>query len=193
MKPAERQNAELYYLSVIALELLEASTQEDKKRILTAHPRYPELCAIYGEPAALKKKDESTGIAPGILEARIVEFTFYSITDGNMVEMKKDIPRSFDVYRIKGIVGRLLGVRPLGYKLVWEMGEWDPVGREEEDKWSCSEEEGDDEDQDRSQAEADEGNSRGKWAKREVELVDGTKDVGFWIDRREARIRVEPR
>lgn len=192
MKPAERQNAELYYLSVIALELSAASTQDGKKRILTEHPRYPELCAIYGEPTAHKKKDEITGITPGTLEARVVEFTFYSIIDGNIVEKKKDIPRSFDVYRIKGIVGRLLGVRPLGCKLIWEMGEWDPVGREEEDIWGFSEEEGDD-DQDRNRAEADGGNSRGKWVKREVELVDGTKDVGFWIDRREARIRVEPR
>lgn len=193
MKPAERQNAELYYLSVIALELSEASSQEDKDRILNEHPRYPELCAIYGEPTALKMKDKSAGIAPGTLEARILEFTFYSIIDGNMVEKKKDIPRSFDVYRIKGIVGRLLGVRPLECKLIWEMGEWDPVGREEDDVWSCSEEEGDDADQSRSRAEADDGKSRGKWVKREVELVDGTKDVGFWIDRREARIRVEPR
>lgn len=193
MKPAERQNAELYYLSVIALELSAASTQDGKKRILTEHPRYPELCAIYGEPTALKKKDESTGIAPGTLEARLVKFTFYSIIDGNMVEKKKDLPRSFDVYRIKGIVGRLLGVRPLGCKLIWEMGELDPVGREEEDIWSFSEEEEGDDDQDRNRAEADGGDSRGKWVKREVELVDGTKDVGFWIDRREARIRVEPR
>lgn len=193
VKPAERQNAELYYLSAIALELSEASSQEDKDRILNEHPRYPELCAIYGEPTAPKKKDESADIAPGTLEARIVEFTFYSIIDGNMVEKKKDIPRSFDVYRIKGIVGRLFGVRPLECKLIWEMGEWDPVGREEDDVWSCSEEEGDDADQSRSCAEVDDGNSRGKWVKREVELVDGTKDVGFWIDRREARIRVEPR
>lgn len=193
MKPAERQNAELYYLSVIALELSEISSQADKNRILTEHPRFPELCAIHGEPTSLTKKDESIGIAPGTFEARVVEFTFYSIIDGNVVEKKKDIPRSFDVYRIKGIVGRLLGVRPLGCKLIWEMGEWDPVGREDEDIWSCSEEGGEDDDQDRNRAESDEGNSRGKWVKREVELVDGTKDVGFWIDRREARIRVEPR
>lgn len=193
VKPAERQNAELYYLSVIALELSEASSQEDKKRILNEHPRYLELCVIYGEPTAVKKKDGSAGTAAGTLEARIVEFSFYSIIDGNMVEKKKDIPRSFDVYRIKGIVGRLFGVRPMECKLIWEMGEWDPVGREEDDVWSCSEEEGDDDDQSRSRAEADNEKSRGKWVKREVELVDGTKDVGFWIDRREARIRVEPR
>lgn len=194
VKPAELQNAELYYLSLIALELSEALSQEDKIRILTEHPRYPELCAIYGEPAALKKKDKSTGIAPGTLEARIVEFTFYSIIDGNMVEKKKDIPRSFDVYRIKGIVGRLLGVRPLGCKLIWEMGEWDPVGREEDEVWSCSEEDGDDDNQSRTRAaEAGDQKSREVWVKREVELVDGTRDVGFWIDGREARTRVELR
>lgn len=193
MKPAERQNAELYYLSVIALELSEASSQEDKKRILNEHPRYPELCDIYGEPTAVKKNDGSAGIAPGTLEARIVGLSFYSIIDGNMVEKKKDIPRSFDVYRIKGIVGRLFGVRPMECRLIWEMGEWDPVGREEDDVWSCSEEEGDDDDQSRNRAEANNEKSRGKWVKREVELVNGTKDLGFWIDRGEARIRVEPR
>ena len=39
------------------------------------------------------------------------------------------------------------------------------------------------------------GNKRdaSKWAQREIELVDGTRDVGFWIEGREATVRVELR
>lgn len=124
----------------------------------------------------------------------IVEFTFYMIDkEGKVVaERKKEVPRSVDVYRMKGIVGLLFGIRPLGCRLVLETGEWDPVKGEEEG-WSCSEEE---DDVNESGAEKDSvmyEKEEGKWVRREMELADGTKDVGFWVDGREARVRVELR
>ena len=35
------------------------------------------------------------------------------------------------------------------------------------------------------------GKHEGRWVRREVELLDGTREVGFWIEGREARVRVE--
>ncbi len=149
--------------------------------------RYAELCEVYGEPAMLRRADEKTSVGAGTLEARIVKFTFYSTIEGVMSEKKKDIPCSADTYRVKGIVGRLFGIRPSRCRLVWEMGEWDPVGPEEEG-WSCSEE-----DDDGKGLIVDDEKKKGAWVKREVELLDSTKDVGFWIDSREARVRIELR
>lgn len=159
--------------------------------MLEEHPRYAELCEVYCEPAV--PRDAEVDVAAGTLEAMIVEFTFYMIDkEGTVVaEKKKDIPRAVDVYRMKGIVGLLFGIRPLGCRLVWETGEWDPVKGEEEG-WSCSE----DEDNDQSEVEKDKATDeqeKGKWVRREMELEDGTKDVGFWVDGREARVRVELR
>lgn len=134
-----------------------------------------------------------------------------------MIEKQKDIPRTIDIYRLKGIVGRLFGIqRPLGCTLIWETGEWDPVkGEEEEDGgWSCDEdeeydgegEEGKGERKVKTEEPEPETKKRGpdpgkenkkeqgqKWTRREIELVDGTHDIGFWIESREARVRVELR
>ena len=145
------------------------------------------------------------------LAARLVEFTFYLAAaagpdggDEAREEKRMEIPRTVDVYRIKGIVGRLFGVRPLGCRLVLETGEWDPVGGAGDDEgWSCSEDEDDDE-SGGEMAEVEESGAggemggqgerqSGKWVRREVELVDSTREVGFWIEGRVARVRVEMR
>lgn len=138
-----------------------------------------------------------------------------------IVEKKQDIPRTIDIYRLKGIVGRLFGIRPMRCRLIWETGEWDPV-KSEEDGWSCSEEE----EFPRQEEAADERSGAGKsddlnkkqgvatreqeqrqkekekekkkekkkqWTRREIELEDSTRDVGFWIEVREAVVRVERR
>ena len=60
-------------------------------------------------------------------------------------------------------------------------------------RWSVSSEdegsEGGNEDPENDGA----GRRKGKWVRREVELVDGTREVGFWIEDRMARVRVEVR
>lgn len=86
------------------------------------------------------------------------------------------------IYALKGIVGRLFDLRPMGLRLVWETGEWDPVPGLGGGDWGGSEDEDENDKRDAS-----------KWAQREIELVDGTRDVGFWIDGREATVRVELR
>ena len=46
---------------------------------------------------------------------------------------------------------------------------------------------------DASDVEEDNGKRQGKWVRREVELVDGTREVGHWIEGMEAKVRVEYR
>lgn len=118
------------------------------------------------------------------------------------IERRKLIPRTVDVYRLKGIVGHLFAIRPLSIKLVWETDEWDPVG-EGDGGWSVSEDDGSDDDDDdgerRSTSTEDEKNreknkkKKGLWKRRELELVDGTREVGFFVEGMEARVRVEAR
>ncbi|KAA6410740.1 MAG: hypothetical protein FRX48_05050 [Lasallia pustulata] len=208
--PAERTNAELYYLSTIASALARVPPHHESQ-ITAQHPRYPELCALHGEPNITRTAPDAVGART--LAARLIDFTFVLCTsapgsDGGddttaLVESKKQVPRGFDVYRLKGVVGRLFSLPPMGLRLVWETGEWDPVGGGEDGgEWSCSEDEGlvprtggvlcrD--------GGWGSGEVRGVgregygWVEREVELVDGTREVGFWIEGRAARVRVELR
>lgn len=196
----ERANGELYYLSLIRTELaLYPSGAEE--RILSAHPRYRELCDTY-ELADLKRKvaaDDDPNFNPRSLGARLVMFTFHlssSQTNSHEREFRKEIPRSFDIYRIKAIVSREFNLTPLQFKLVWETDEWDPVeqGTAEEDEWD-SEEECEDGKPALSGTENVYSEEDGKvFVRREEELVDSTKEVGFWLsdEFRTVRVRVEP-
>ena len=88
-------------------------------------------------------------------------------------------------------------------RLIWETGEWDPVAAswatDDEARWSVGSEESEgSEDDGEEEEEEEEGKEdgtaqKGKFIRREVELVDGTREVGFWIEEREARVRVEVR
>ena len=174
--------------------------------------------------------------AAGTLVARMINFSFYiteadlraargtsgkdqqdheipndvkvikSDDDTKFFEKAKLIPRSVDVYRLKGIVGRMFDIKPMICKLIWETGEFDPIKEnDDDDGWSIDE----DQDQDESMGGIDngckterdvdggkiidEGRDMGKWQKREEELVDGTKEVGNWIEKAEARVRIEKR
>ncbi len=103
-----------------------------------------------------------------------------------------------DVYRLKGIVARLFAVRPVSIRLVWESEEWDPVGGREAG-WSVSEDESEDDehrDKRRAKRRGSGGERRGEkegWRRREMELADGTREVGFFVEGGEARVRVEVR
>ena len=121
-------------------------------------------------------------------------------------------------------------------RLMWETGEWDPIGRvqrsnndideENDDRWSVdslsssSEGEGEGEDEDANGSNDDNDDdgatlpssrpkphpdlkhkhkhakkkdSKGRFIAREVELVDGTRQVGFWIEEKVATVRLEVR
>lgn len=204
----DRTNGELYYLSLIGKEL-SASSAADEVRILATHPRYSALCEIYGVPTVVRKSDgvQGTNIKPGSVAARLVTFEFYqtssaptSDTISEPVSKSCLIPKTFDTYRIKGIVSRLFSLAPLRFRLVWETEEWDPVeefnilGGEE---WDSDDEgdhqneteERDVQDKDRSEPMVVKADGS-KFIRREVELVDSTRQVGFWFDDNIDRVRV---
>lgn len=85
----------------------------------------------------------------------------------------------------------------MSLKLVWETGEWDPIaGADDSDDDSDLEQEVESEKGKRDaegRAEKKEERDKGRWIQREEELVDGTKNVGFWVEGREARVRIEMR
>ncbi|KAK8252033.1 hypothetical protein IWZ00DRAFT_260943 [Phyllosticta capitalensis] len=181
----ERLNAETYYLSQIGIELSSAPESQEEA-ILGSHRRYKELCDEYGEPAV--ERQETERINPNSLAARLINFSFYA---GESVKAKLadlgreakefsvELPRSFTVYSMLGVVGKQLGLLPLKLKLFCETGdvalsEQSSLG--ESGEWDSEEEE--------------DGAEKGP-AKREVEWVAGTKIVGTWVEGREARVRVE--
>jgi len=191
----ERTNAEMFYLSRISKAMAEVPESEEHT-VTSKHKRYVELCEIYGAPTVVRK---ATGtVDPDFLEARLIKFTFYIPTGqiaGKETAIIKEqkIPKGFDVYRVKGIVGRMFDLRPLGLRLIWETGDWDPVARyEEEGEVSC-----DDKDDDIVEkvvdAETAARREQGRWTRREVEFEDGTRQVGFFVDGMEAKVRVEMR
>ncbi|AEO53244.1 hypothetical protein MYCTH_2294310 [Thermothelomyces thermophilus ATCC 42464] len=217
--PADRADAEMFYLSRIARQL--ASVPESgEAAVLRRHRRWAELCETYGEPAVVRRTGRDA-LDPGFLEARLIRAEFYLCSppggraaegpergDGKEEKEEKrvavvEVPRSLDIYAVKGLVGRLFGLKPLGLRLVWETGEWDPVGGFDEDREGATSE-GEQEEEDleaeweRTQGEGGElpsglGTRRGRWVKREVELRDGPRQFGYCVDGSEVRIRVERR
>ena len=101
------------------------------------------------------------------------------------------IPRTVDIYKLKGIVCNLFSIPFVSCKLIWETDEFDPVGGEDEEGWSVSEDESDSEERRKWKRGKKEDKSR--WARREMELTDGTREVGFWVEGPKARVRVELR
>lgn len=193
ISPEERKNAEMFYLSRIGLEMTTVPESEEHT-ITSKHKRYTELCEIYGAPVIVRKSAES--INPDFLEARLIKFTLYLPPNtlpeqDEAITKVQEIPKRFDIYRVKGIVGRLFGLRPLGLRLVWETGEWDPVaGYEDEVE---GEDDEDSEDEEREVVVMEKGDDKGRWMKREVEIEDGTRQIGFCVDGMEAIVRIELR
>ncbi|KAL9484829.1 hypothetical protein ACSS6W_003618 [Trichoderma asperelloides] len=190
----DRTNAETFYLSRIAKQLATVpEAAEDSIKAL--HPRYKELCEAHGEPDVIRREE----INPNFLEARLIttEFHYEGASDEGKKTRITRIPKSFDIYAVKGIAGKMYGLAPLKLRLIWETGEWDPVaGFDEKD----DDDDGSDDEDDmlvETELEADkqaargEDDQAGRWVKREVELADGPKQLGYCVDGLRVRIRVE--
>ena len=182
--PSDRANAEMFYLSRIAKQLASVSeSAEDDVKL--QHPRFEELCEIYGAPDVIRREE----VNPAFLEARLVSVTFHHAARNASKTAR--IPKSSDIYSVKGMAGRLFGLKPLKLRLVWETGEWDPVAGFYEGDGESSEDDIDaDEDQTASQEEGAEGR-QGRWVKREVELRDGPRQLGYCVDGLDVTIRIE--
>ncbi|KAI4269632.1 MAG: hypothetical protein LQ337_007164, partial [Flavoplaca oasis] len=124
----------------------------------------------------------------------------------NQQQHTRSLPKQIDIYRLKAFLGRLYSIPSLELKLVLETDEWDPVpaAKPEDDDWSCSEDcssddgrrsegDGGDTKKAKGKGQEEEGKQRDLWVRREIELVDSTRPVGFWVEGKEARVRIERR
>ena len=190
---ADRNNAEMFYLSRIAKAM--AEVPESEEHIVTSqHKRFAELSKQYGAPTVVRKSGET--INPDFLEARLIKFTFYLPANtrahqADAITIVQEIPKTFDVYRVKGIVGKTFDIHPMKIRLIWETGEWDPVAGYGED-----EEDSDDEDGGVPLNEAQRDGTitpNGRWMERKTEIDDSTRQIGFCVDGMEAKVRIELR
>lgn len=182
----DRLNAETYYLSQIAGQISRAPTAQEGE-IIAQHPRYRDLCEEYGEPR-IERKEENT-IDPNSLAARLLKCNFFSHATAETENLPSrgssctiELPKSVDVYTVMGIVGQKFNLLPMRLRLFWETGEKERVKRPS-NTWASVQE------WDSSDEEADEVGD--EWREREVELLQGTRPLGTWIESSEAMIRVE--
>jgi hypothetical protein len=190
----------MYYLSLIGKEL-SATTEEEEPAILATHPRYSELCELYVEPtitrAVVSGSSDARVIHPRSVAARLVKMAFrLPLGNGETKSQVKEIPGSFDTYQVKALVSRLFGLPAFGFRLVWETDEWDPVEKEvgeEAVEWDEGSEDEDRPDIASGLETTGDGLDKSRFVRREVELVDSTRDVGFLFQGEvgEVRIRVE--
>ncbi|CAI7637307.1 unnamed protein product [Penicillium pancosmium] len=199
ISPQDRSNAEMYYLSLIGKEL-SATTAAEESPVLAAHPRYAELCGLYGEPTITRAVigDSAGGrvIHPRSVAARLVKMAFrlHRKSGGSDTETQvKEIPTSLDSYQVKALVSRLFGLEPYGFKLIWETDEFDPVEKTTMDDCAVDW----DEDSDGEMRVSDQASalteSTSRFVRREVELSESTRDIGFLFqgETGDVKIRVE--
>ena len=195
--PAERQNAELYYISQITAQIADADSPEVEQRIFLDHPRWNELCRIYGEVNVARKYEQRGLYIPGSQGARTAKFTFELISGSHdrLSELKKTklIPLTTSTYRLLGIVSSLFDIPYLSVKLVLEMDDLDPILNDESPGGS------DDEGFGMNINLTGETQRGSKWMKRREELVGSMRPIGDWLPidfqgmDKEVRVRVEVR
>lgn len=206
--PTDRTNAEMFYLSRIGRQLATVPDSPEAEAAVTSqHRRYRELCELYDEPVVVRRRE----VNPAFLEARLVNVAFrfcesaQGAGDGGgmeAVEKHAQVPKTSDIYAVKGIAGRLFGHEPLKLRLIWETGEWDPVAGFDDAGDSSDEEDedvaGDGESSEtvpaaQKDVDANLDSKTGRWIKREEELRDSPRQFGFCVDGLDVTIRVEPR
>ncbi|KAL8746911.1 MAG: hypothetical protein Q9190_001142 [Brigantiaea leucoxantha] len=219
--PSDRQNAELYYLNLIARSLLTSPRSTTTNEINSQHPLFQHLCAKHGKPdillqhpkpaAAQEKEQQQRGeYLPDTLGSRLINCTFYmtsprsSASSPQIPTQQKELPKTITLYRVQNLVARLFGLSPVDFSLIWETEEWDPVAARREDKVLGSSRSGL-----VGGGGGGGGGSKGKgsgrgaggtekqgdgslFERREVLLREGTQELGFYVEgSKEARIRVE--
>ncbi|KAJ5823339.1 hypothetical protein N7447_005679 [Penicillium robsamsonii] len=200
ISPQDRSNAEMYYLSLIGKEL-SATTEAEESAILATHPRYSELCELYVEPTITRAVVSDSGakvIHPRSVAARLVKMAFrLPLENDESKSQVKEIPGSFDTYQVKALVSRFFGLPAFGFRLVWETDEWDPVEKDVGDEavveWGEDSEDEGRPDIGSGLEKTGDGPDKSRFVRRDVELVDSTRDIGFLFQNEvgEVRIRVE--
>jgi hypothetical protein len=227
----DREEGEIYYISATGKEiaaLLEGpNDSNDAGHIATKiqvakakHPQYEGLCSKYDRESVFEQysegfdkarsADTNHKVPAGSLAARLVNAKFYVPGSPDKV-LQRPIARTIDVYRVKALISREMGLRPLQFRLVYESEELDPIrdGFEQTssdwEAWGDWDVDGDSESDKESLLTHQHTHKTWtngvlledgkKWKKREVEILDGTKAWGDYIGDDEVKsvnIRVEP-
>lgn len=194
--PQERMNAELYYLAEVEKDL--AGTTRD--HVIGQNPRYLELCKKYDRdpiettfPRAREVESSSSS-----LNGRLLNIAFYQQPSETkqMEERHEVVPKSTDIYRLKGLVARKFGLRPLSFRLVYEsdldevMPDQVKLTKEEWDKISTSVDGNAGKMPPLSSSDL---NAPPLLKKKEIELVNSTRELSYFIEdnAHEIKIRVE--
>ncbi|KAG8533292.1 uncharacterized protein KY384_002075 [Bacidia gigantensis] len=211
---AERQNAELYYMSTIVQQLSDAESLEQERDFLTEHSRWHELCELHGKPTVQRKYGQAKGkeevYPPGTLGSRVAKFVFImaSHVDEGKVSGEKQgeegvkrriartriVPIAISTYQLLGLVAEMFGMPFMDVRLVLETEEFDFLGDEADG--DGSEDIGDFVDE--TAAKSKGRKPQNEWVRREEEMVGSTKPVGDWLPvgfvgspNKEVNIRVE--
>lgn len=182
----ERINADNYYLRQIASEL-SVVPPEKVAETLAKHPRWKALCEEYGDPV-IDRASKADAVDPHSLAARLITINFNlaqrSSLQHTVRSWKCEVPKSFTIFALLGIVGKRLCISPLKLRLVWESGEKDPTTGTSDGsvQWWDSDDD-----------EAVVVSNAADLVSREVELVAGTRAVGSYIESGKANVRVETR
>ncbi|OQR94767.1 tubulin-specific chaperone E [Thraustotheca clavata] len=115
IRAKERVDAEQMYLKRILHELASFSSEEDKQKVLSNHPRYSQLLNKYPD---LQKTTASTG-GPAALSRSLVAVVFVpmSINATTMDNMEKKIPLNMKVAQLKLLVQKKYGLEPAEHQL----------------------------------------------------------------------------
>lgn len=133
------------------------SSEDEAQIILARqrHPLYQSLCAKYDRDDILQhyqqdrsapthdasspfvEKSPLDRYAPGTLGSRLVDARFYIPSSSHSIATSKHpplrlqhsllLPTTISVYRLKSLLAQHLGLPALGFKLVYESHEYDPV------------------------------------------------------------------
>ena len=130
--PKDRLNAELYYLAQINTEL-STTTADFKSKVIARHPRYHELCQTYDDSGDQKYNGPLFQVDPHSLAAALVTVHFKldsALTQkanyGNPSDLnrprqsgewKREIPGSYNVYKIVGLVAKHFALMPMSIQL----------------------------------------------------------------------------
>lgn len=161
-----------------------------------------------------KDNDPHRNYAPGTLGARLIKAAFYiapsaiptgaastqtaisatsELPGGEPAAFSRFIPRTISVYSLKALIARTFDLPALKFRLIYESQELDPLvtphGSNENATWEAW----GDWDLDRPPREGAEKEGE-RWKKREVEIVDGTREWGFYVEDgvADVKIRIEP-
>ncbi|KAF3309491.1 hypothetical protein TWF173_010867 [Orbilia oligospora] len=107
--PAERADAELFYISTIVKEL-SGKPAEQEAEILSHHTKWQELQTIHGEQTITR---DLSGKSKDALASKLIEVEVCSTSR----TLTKKFPRTVTIGKLSGLIGRLFGVNPLDIAL----------------------------------------------------------------------------